>query len=254
MFWCPPGPQSSHPLSREDTALRLGWGASAQGGPAPAAAVHAALPPPNNGSVGGGPGSSLTYSSQLAVEEGKHSGSSQSPSCRGRAMNKSLGSKARLPERQRPRLGIVGIVQDGKKLQDGHPPREVCLVQPTLGLLLGLHTYKKDEAGALVELHGIGVGELQHGFGVPRELPAVLIIQHLHAPLPRDHFPLWVQHNEGGDACEGESSLESPEVLGQNPGSATDQPWDSLGSARNLSKKPGNSLHPLASVSSTAMW
>lgn len=65
-------------------------------------------------------------------------------------------------------------------------------------------TYKQDKAGALVELHSIGVGELQHGLGVPRELPAVLIIQHLHSPLPRDHLPLGVQHDEGGDACKGE--------------------------------------------------
>lgn len=67
---------------------------------------------------------------------------------------------------------------------------------------LQLHTYKKDEAGALIELHSVGVRELQHGLRVPRELPAVLIIEHLHPALPSDHLPLRVQYDERRDACK----------------------------------------------------
>lgn len=93
---------------------------------------------------------------------------------------------------------------------------------------------------------------------MPRELPAVLVIQHLHTPLPRDHLPLWVQHDEGGDACKGESSLESQEVLGvlgQIPGSVTEQPLNRTppGSVCHFSKEPRQLTSPLlASVFSTA--
>ena len=79
-----------------------------------------------------------------------------------------------------------------------------------LPLSLQLHTYKKDEAGALVELHSVGVRELQHGLRVPRELPAVLVIEHLHPTLPSDHFPLRVQHDERGDACKRVTTLSWP--------------------------------------------
>lgn len=73
-----------------------------------------------------------------------------------------------------------------------------------------LHTYKKDEAGAFVELHSVGVRELQHGLRVPREFPAVLIIEHLHPALPSDHLPLGVQHDESGDACKKDRALMWP--------------------------------------------
>lgn len=53
-----------------------------------------------------------------------------------------------------------------------------------------LHTYKENEAGALIQLHSIGVRQLQHRLGVPGELAAFDIIQHLHSPLPRDHVSL----------------------------------------------------------------
>lgn len=85
--------------------------------------------------------------------------------------------------------------------------RSILTCPPLLPLL---HTYKKDEAGAFVELHSVGVRELQHGLRVPRELPAVLIIEHLHPALPSDHLPLGVQHNESGDACKKDRALTRP--------------------------------------------
>lgn len=66
-----------------------------------------------------------------------------------------------------------------------------------------LRTYEEDEAGALVELHGVGICQLQHGLGVPGELAALDVVQHLHPALPCDHLPLGVQHDEGWDACDG---------------------------------------------------
>lgn len=66
-----------------------------------------------------------------------------------------------------------------------------------------LHTYKENEAGALIQLHSIGVRQLQHGLGVPGELAAFDVVQHLHPPLPRDHFSLGVQDDESWDACNG---------------------------------------------------
>lgn len=88
-----------------------------------------------------------------------------------------------------------------------------------------LHTYKENEAGALIQLHGVGVRQLQHGFGVPGELVALDVVQHLHSPLPRDHIPLGVQDDESRDACGGrktrwdqpKSELASDRVWGGRP-------------------------------------
>lgn len=66
-----------------------------------------------------------------------------------------------------------------------------------------LHTYKENEAGALIQLHSVGVRQLQHRLGVPGELAAFDIIQHLHSPLPCDHVSLGVQDDESRDACDG---------------------------------------------------
>lgn len=66
-----------------------------------------------------------------------------------------------------------------------------------------LHTYKENEAGALIQLHGVGVRQLQHGLGMPGELAAFNVVQHLHPPLPRDHVSLGVQDDESRDACDG---------------------------------------------------
>jgi len=63
----------------------------------------------------------------------------------------------------------------------------------------GLLTHKQDEAGPLVELHGVGLAELQHGPRVPRKEPALRVIQHLHAALSRDHVTLCVQQNQRGN-------------------------------------------------------
>lgn len=68
-----------------------------------------------------------------------------------------------------------------------------------------IHTYKKNEAGALIQLHSVGVCQLQHGLGVPGEVAALDVVQHLHPALPCDHLPLAVQDNESGDACNGKT-------------------------------------------------
>lgn len=64
-------------------------------------------------------------------------------------------------------------------------------------------THKQDKAGPLMELHGVGLAELEHGPGVPGEEPALRVIQHLHAALSRDHVALCVQQNQRGYTCEG---------------------------------------------------
>lgn len=65
--------------------------------------------------------------------------------------------------------------------------------------LLALLTHEQDEAGPLVELHGVGLAELQHGPGVPGEEAALGVVQHLHAALSRDHVTLRVQEDQRGN-------------------------------------------------------
>lgn len=84
----------------------------------------------------------------------------------------------------------------------GHPapfPSTALLSQQGCSI----HTYKENEAGALIELHSVGVCQLQHGLGVPGELAALDVVQHLHPALPRDHVSLGVQHDQSWDACNG---------------------------------------------------
>lgn len=86
----------------------------------------------------------------------------------------------------------------------GHPapfPSTALLSQQGCSI----HTYKENEAGALIQLHGVGVCQLQHGLGVPGELVALNVVQHLHPALPRDHVSLGVQHDESRDACDGKT-------------------------------------------------
>lgn len=64
---------------------------------------------------------------------------------------------------------------------------------------LCLLTNKQDEAGPLVELHSIGLGQLQHRPGVPGEESTLRVVQHLHPALSRDHVTLWVQQNQRGN-------------------------------------------------------
>lgn len=66
-----------------------------------------------------------------------------------------------------------------------------------------LLTHKEHEAGPLVELHGVGLAELQYGPGVPGEKPALWVIQHLHTALSRDHVTFRVQQNKGGNTWGG---------------------------------------------------
>lgn len=61
-------------------------------------------------------------------------------------------------------------------------------------------THEQDEAGPFVELHGVGLAELQHRPGVPGEEPALRVVQHLHTTLSRDHVPLRVQQDQRWDA------------------------------------------------------
>lgn len=60
-------------------------------------------------------------------------------------------------------------------------------------------THKQDEAGPLVELHSVGLAELEHGPGVPGEELALRVIQHLHATLSRDHVTFCVQQDQCGN-------------------------------------------------------
>ena len=62
-----------------------------------------------------------------------------------------------------------------------------------------LLTDKQDEAGPLVELHRVGLAELQHRPGVPGEEPALRVVQHLHPALSRDHVALRVQQDQRGN-------------------------------------------------------
>lgn len=64
-------------------------------------------------------------------------------------------------------------------------------------------THKQDEAGPLVELHGVGLAELQHGPRVPGKEPALRVVQHLHAALSRYHVTFCVQQNQRGNTWRG---------------------------------------------------
>lgn len=66
-----------------------------------------------------------------------------------------------------------------------------------------LLTHKQDEAGPLVELHGVGLAELQHGPRVPGKEPALGVVQHLHAALSRDHVTICVQQDQRGNTWWG---------------------------------------------------
>lgn len=66
-----------------------------------------------------------------------------------------------------------------------------------------LLTHEKYEAGPLVQLHGVGLVELEHWPRVPGKEPALRVVQHLDAALPCDHVTLRVQQNQGGDTCGG---------------------------------------------------
>lgn len=65
--------------------------------------------------------------------------------------------------------------------------------------LLALLTHEQDEAGPLVELHGVGLAELQHRPGVPGEEAALGVVQHLHAALSRDHVTFRVKQDQRGN-------------------------------------------------------
>lgn len=71
-----------------------------------------------------------------------------------------------------------------------------------------LLTHKQDEAGPLVELHRVGLAELQHGPGVPGKEPALRVVQHLHPALLRDHVTLGVQQDQRGDTWRGKEEDE----------------------------------------------
>lgn len=73
------------------------------------------------------------------------------------------------------------------------PPTWSCTINT------GPLTHKQDEAGPLVELHGVGLTELQHWARVPGEEPALGVVQHLHPALSRDHVTFCVQQDQGGD-------------------------------------------------------
>lgn len=65
-----------------------------------------------------------------------------------------------------------------------------CIINPHL------LTHKQDEAGPLVELHRIGLAELQNRSRVPGKESAFWVIQHLHTALSCDHVTLSVQKNQ----------------------------------------------------------
>lgn len=50
-----------------------------------------------------------------------------------------------------------------------------------------------------MELHGVGLAELQHRPRVPGEEAALGVVQHLHAALSRDHVTLRVQQDQRGN-------------------------------------------------------
>lgn len=81
------------------------------------------------------------------------------------------------------------------KLQ-ADPCVELCWI-----LNARLLTHKQYQAGPLVELHSVGLAELEHGPRVPGKEPALWVVQHLHAALSRDHVTLCVQQNQRGNTC-----------------------------------------------------
>lgn len=60
-------------------------------------------------------------------------------------------------------------------------------------------THEQHKAGPLVELHGVGLVELEHGPRMPWEEAALRVVQHFHAALSRDHVTLSVEQNQRGN-------------------------------------------------------
>lgn len=81
-----------------------------------------------------------------------------------------------------------------------------------------LLTHKQDKAGPLVELHGVGLAELENWPGVPGEEPALRVVQHLHAALSRDHVTLCVQQNQCGYTCWETQGEKGREEMGNSFG------------------------------------
>ena len=65
-------------------------------------------------------------------------------------------------KKQGQRLLLFGFVSGSDHLSYGLDQLLGCLQLPII-----IRIYHQEEAGALLGLHGVGVGELQHGPGVP---------------------------------------------------------------------------------------